>query len=142
AAESRSAWRARRPTLLLCRNCWRRWRGRLFADLFEILLYVGLERHRHFVAIDLRTALGVLSALVHVIRAELLIGGLHFHRRLAGNVLRPLAHQLGQLSHGCKLLRILDRLVAVLTADAAAGLLGGLLRITLALTLLLLGVFV
>src|SRR5215471_6852891 len=113
----------------------------LLANLFEVLLHHRLQRHRHFVSGNLGARLRMLRALARVGRAQLLIGGLHFDRRLASQVCRALAQNLADLSHGRELLGVLDILIAILAADAAAGLLARLLGIALALALALLRVF-
>src|ERR1035441_634740 len=108
---------------------------RLLAHLFEILLHVGLQRHRDFVAADFRAPLRVRGALLRIGRAQLLIGGLDFHRGFAADGGGALAQNLADLTHGGELLGVADGLVAILAADAAAGLLARLLGIARALAL-------
>jgi hypothetical protein len=45
-----------------------------------------LKRGGDFVAADFRAGLGVFGAAGRVGRAQLLAGGLHFDRRLAGDI--------------------------------------------------------
>src|SRR5580700_2252537 len=73
----------------------------------------------------------MLRAALHVGRVQLLAGGLHLHRRLPGNRGRPLADQLADLAHSRQLLCLPYLFAAVVAADAAPGLLGGLLRFIL-----------
>src|SRR5260370_37284995 len=82
------------PTLLLGR------RGGLFADLFEVLLDVGLQGDWDFVAADLSAALAVLGGALRVGGVELLAGALHFHRGFARDVGGTLAETFADLSHG------------------------------------------
>src|ERR1022692_2073329 len=98
--------------------------GRLLAHLLEVLLDVGLQRHRDLVAIDLSAGSGVMRVALGVGRAQLLIAVLHFHGQLAGNVGRALADDLADLAHGRKLFGELHVFAAVLPANAASGLLG------------------
>src|ERR1022692_826543 len=86
-----------------------------------------------FVAADFRAPLSVLRTLLRIGRAQLLIGGLHFHGGFAADVGGALAEDLADLAHGGELLGVTDGLIALLAADAAAGLLAGLLGIALAL---------
>src|ERR1019366_4299166 len=74
-----------------------------------------------------------LRTLLRIGRAQLLIGGLHFHGGFAADVGGALAEDLADLAHGGELLGVTDGLIAILAADAAAGLLAGLLGIALAL---------
>src|SRR5215475_9013839 len=82
----------------------------------------------------------MLRAVIGVRRAQLLAGGLHFHRGLAGQICRPFAQDLRDFAHGGKLLRVADVLVTVLAADAATWLLASLPGVALALPLALLGI--
>ena len=79
---------------------------------------------------------------VRVLGAELLLGVLHLDGGLAADGLRALADDLADLAHGGELLGVLQLLIAVLAADAAAGLFAGLLGVAVAraLALLILGV--
>src|ERR1019366_3859051 len=105
----------------------------LLAHLLEVLLHVRLQGHGDFVAADFRAPLSVLCTLLRIGRAQLLIGGLHFHGGFAADVGGALAEDLADLAHGGELLGVTDGLIAILAADAAAGLLAGLLGIALAL---------
>src|ERR1017187_9574099 len=82
----------------------------------------------------------MLCPLLRVGCVQLLIGGLHLHRGLAADGGGALAQDLADLAHGRELFGILDGFIAILAADAAAGLLAGLLRIALALAFPLLRV--
>ena len=103
--------------LLLCR----------VSDLLEVLFYVALERSRDFVPADVGVAFAVLRAALRVGRAQNLGGGgLHLDRRLACDVLLPLADNFGDFPQRGHLLGLLDVLVAVLAAHAAPWLFAGL----------------
>src|SRR5205814_4439651 len=81
------------------------------------------------VAAAFRSRLRMLHRPVAVLRPQLLIGGLHLHRRLAADRLRPPGDDLADLPHGRQLLRLFQPLRPFLAADAAAWLLAGLFGI-------------
>src|SRR5205823_4305075 len=99
----------------------------LFPHLLEILFHVGLQGNRNLVAADLGARLGVLHGPVAVLGMQLLVRGLHFDRSFAANRLRTPADDLTDLAHRRQLLRFFQPLLAILAADAATGLLAGLL---------------
>src|SRR5271165_4388809 len=61
-------------------------RYRLLAHLLEILFHVSLQRHRNLVAADLGAALRVLRAALHILRVQLLAGGLDLDGGFAGDI--------------------------------------------------------
>src|SRR5262249_4638056 len=102
-------------------------RPSLFSHLLEILLDILLEGHRHLVAIDLAARLPVRGFALGIRRLELLLGGIHFNRHFTRHVGRSLADDLTDLAHGGELLGQFRVLRSVLLADAASGIVAGLL---------------
>src|SRR5262249_36118378 len=74
---------------------------------------------------------------IGVLRAKLLLGRVHFDRHFSGHISRPLADNLADLAHRRELFGQPGVLGAILSADAAAGIVAGLLIGALAAALTL-----